>query len=219
MQETFEIEQAHDAAGLSHRRKYKGPTSMDRYRDAEFPDQSVDQGYSKDEKLRQRVASKRSVKSTTASSCKMTSRDDLEGEAQQHEVDKYDKVSRLHDLNKQKEFQKMDLGMLKILNLVVIVLSLINLVFSMASTRMYRLQNISGSLFPVSMLVQLLVSVFGQLAVIRVEQKNEKYYFSEMSGTFSFEALMVFFRLALISTPFMFFLSIQTLMGSSVLST
>jgi hypothetical protein len=69
------------------------------------------------------------------------------------------------------------------------------------------------------MLLQTLISLFGQIAIIRVEQKNEKYYFSEMSGTFSFEALMIYFRLALVMTPYMFYLAISTLLGSSLLST
>ena len=39
-----------------------------------------------------------------------------------------------------------------------------------------------------------------------------------MSGTFSFEALMVYFRLVLISTPWMLYLSISTLFGAGILS-
>lgn len=47
----------------------------------------------------------------------------------------------------------------------------------------------------------------------------EKYYYSEMSGTFSFEALMIYFRIVLVMTPFMAYLAIQTLLGSALLST
>lgn len=55
------------------------------------------------------------------------------------------------------------------------------------------------------MLYVLLTSVFGQISIIRVEQKHEKYYFSNLSGTFSFEALMMYFRFVMISIPLMIY--------------
>lgn len=39
-----------------------------------------------------------------------------------------------------------------------------------------------------------------------------------MSGTFSFEALMVYFRIVIIMTPVMFYLAVSYLIASSVLS-
>ena len=89
------------------------------------------------------------------------SKEDFEIESQQQEIDKYEKVSLMHDLGKQKEFQTLDLGMMKILNLVVLCLSLINLLFSVATTRFYKLNNFVGYTFPVSMLVLALNSIFG----------------------------------------------------------
>ena len=59
------------------------------------------------------------------------------------------------------------------------------------------------------MLLNLLASIFGQISVIRVEQKHEKYYFSNLSGTFSFEALMVYFRMNMISIPLMMYHAVQ----------
>lgn len=68
------------------------------------------------------------------------------------------------------------------------------------------------------MLVLFLVSIFGQIAILRVEQRLDKNYFSNLSGTFSFEALMVFFRLILMLTPFVLFLSISGLNQTAILN-
>ena len=122
----------------------------------------------------------------------------------------------MRDHQKQTEFHVQDIGMLKILNLAVLALGSLNFVFSLSSMRHYRLHQ--NMFFPISMLTLVAVSIFGQIAISRVEQKIEKHYFTEMSGNFSFEALMVYFRLVIILTPLMLYLAIQTLSGSEVYS-
>jgi len=59
------------------------------------------------------------------------------------------------------------------------------------------------------MLSLFLISVFGQISIVRVEQKRQRYYFANMSGTFSFEALMVYFRLIMIFIPIMIYHAVQ----------
>ena len=56
------------------------------------------------------------------------------------------------------------------------------------------------------MFVLLIISIFGSISIIRVEQKLEKYKFSVLSGSFGFEALMVYFRMIMISIPFIIYL-------------
>jgi len=63
------------------------------------------------------------------------------------------------------------------------------------------------------MICVLLVAIFGQISIVRVEQKIEKQPFTNMSGTFSFEALMVFFRMVLISIPLTIYHTFQLLIS------
>ena len=62
----------------------------------------------------------------------------------------------------------------------------------------------------------MLLSIFGQIAIIRVEQKMEKTVYTQLSGAFSFEALMVYFRAIIIVTPLMLYLSVKTLLNSDI---
>jgi len=118
-----------------------------------------------------------------------------------HDIDKYEKVSLIKDIKKQKAFVYADLSKLKIYTLIVIFLSALNTLFSVLFMQAYKLQNITSLFYTFSMLGLLLTAIFGQISIIRVEQKHEKHYFSNMSGTFSFEALMVYFRLVIIAIP------------------
>lgn len=95
--------------------------------------------------------------------------------------------------------------MLKIYSLVVLFLSALNLIFSLLFMHVYKLQNIANLSFPVTMFILCLLCIFGTISIIRVEQKLEKYYFTVMSGTFGFEALMVYFRAIFIVLPLVIF--------------
>ena len=88
-------------------------------------------------------------------------------------------------------------------------MSALNFLFCLLFIYSYKLQNVTTYFFPISMLFNLLISIFGQISVIRVEQKHEKYYFSNLSGTFSFEALMIYFRLNMGSIPLMMYHAVQ----------
>lgn len=72
----------------------------------------------------------------------MGSQPEYDSEAQPHEVDKYEKVAVQRDLQKQRDFQAKDIGSLKIVNMAVLFLSFINLVFSIATSRYYKLSSI-----------------------------------------------------------------------------
>ena len=117
------------------------------------------------------------------------------------ELDKYEKAKQQKEHKKSKAFVYQDLSRLKIYTLAILFLSASNLLFTLFIMHYYKLQNITTYYFPVAMVTLLLVSIFGQISVIRVEQKHEKYYFNNMSGTFNFEALMFYFRLNMIGFP------------------
>ena len=133
-----------------------------------------------------------------------------------YETDKYEKETKIRDRQKQMEFQVQDIGMLKILNLAVLALGSLNFVFSVTAMQHFRLTQ--SSYFPSSMLALVCVSIFGQIALSRVDQKVEKHSFCQLSGNFSFEALYIYFRCILILTPLMLYLAIQTLFTSEIYS-
>ena len=134
---------------------------------------------------------------------------DQDTEKEPIEIDKYEKENISKESIKQRAFIYHDLSALKIYTLVVLFLSSLNLLFSVLFMQAYKLQNITSIYFPVSMFVLLLVSIFGNISIIRVEQKLEKYKFSLLSGTFGFEALMVYFRMTMIAIPFIIYLGTQ----------
>jgi hypothetical protein len=128
---------------------------------------------------------------------------------EQVEISKYDKVLLNNDFCKQRAFIFSDISKLKIYTLVATFMSALNFLFCLLFMYSYKLQNVTNYFFPISMLLNLLASIFGQISVIRVEQKHEKYYFSNLSGAFSFEALMIYFRLNMISIPLMMYHAVQ----------
>lgn len=75
--------------------------------------------------------------------------------------------------------------------------------------KIYKLQNITSFFFLASIFSLLLVSIFGQISIVRVEQTRQRHYFTNMSGTFSFEALMIYFRLVMLFVPVMILNSVQ----------
>lgn len=104
--------------------------------------------------------------------------------------------------------------MLKIYSLVVLFLSALNLIFSILFMQVYKLQNIANLSFPVTMFALCLLCIFGTISIVRVEQKLDKYYFTVMSGTFGFEALMVYFRFIFIALPVVIFQAVYMVFHS-----
>lgn len=117
------------------------------------------------------------------------------------EVDKYDKQKQLQDTQNQRTFIYSHLTSLKIYSVVVLFLSSLNFIFALLFMKVYKLQNVANLSFPVTMFFVCLLSIFGTISIIRVEQKLEKYHFTVMSGTFGFEALMVYFRAIVVVLP------------------
>ena len=104
-------------------------------------------------------------KRTKATSKK--SKYDLEGDMD--ELDKYEKAKQQKEHKKSKAFVYQDLSRLKIYTLAILFLSASNLLFTLFIMHYYKLQNITTYYFPVAMVSLLLVSIFGQISVIRVE--------------------------------------------------
>lgn len=130
-------------------------------------------------------------------------------EIEDYEVGKYEKKGLIEDIRKEREFVYQDLSRLKIYALAVIFLSALILVCSFLVVKIYKLQNITSFFFNTSILIMFLISIFGQISIVRVEQTLHKYYYSNLSGTFSFEALMVYFRITMVFVPVMVFNAVQ----------
>ena len=85
------------------------------------------------------------------------------------DIDKYEKESLQKDLMKEKQFVYADLSSLKIYTLIVIFISALNAVFSILYSNAYKQSNITSGYYSASMIGILLVAIFGQISIVRVE--------------------------------------------------
>ena len=84
----------------------------------------------------------------------------------------------MKDQSKERQFVYADLSSLKIYTLIVIFISALNALFSIIYAAAYKQSNITNSSYIASMIFVLLVAIFGQISIVRVEQKIEKHLFS-----------------------------------------